>query len=228
MGLKMGLPARVGKVQPDSPAELAGLQTGDRIVSVNHVDMPDWMDIVTTVSEHPLEPVVLGVQRGESLLSISITPEKNSAGRGYMGVFLDETLLRKEQYPFFSAISHAAKQTVEYSWLTLKMIYFMVSGQASLEHLSGPVSIAQVAGATAKVGFTHYLDFLAIISISLGVLNLLPIPVLDGGHLLYYLVEVLRRKPLSEDAQLIGLRFGFIFLVSLMLVALYNDILRLV
>jgi regulator of sigma E protease len=228
MGLNMGLPALVGKVQPGSPADLSNLQAGDRIVSVNQVEMPDWMDVVSTISEHPLEPVILGVERGSDLININITPEKNSAGRGYLGVFLDESLLRKEQFSFLAAIPQAGKQTVEYSWLTLKMIYFMISGQASLEHLSGPVSIAQVAGATAKVGFTHYLDFLAIISISLGVLNLLPIPVLDGGHLLYYLVEVLRRKPLSEAAQMIGLRFGLIFLVSLMLVALYNDILRLV
>ncbi len=228
MGLNMGLPARVGKVKPGSPAALADLQPGDRIISVNDEPMPDWMQVVTAISKHPLEPVVLGVQRKESVLSIRLIPEKTDSGRGAMGVFLDESLLRKEKYSFVSAVLLAGKQTAEYSWLTLKMIYFMISGQASLEHLSGPVSIAQIAGATAKVGFTHYLDFLAIISISLGVLNLLPIPVLDGGHLLYYLVEILRRKPLSETAQMIGLRFGLIFLVSLMLVALYNDILRLV
>lgn len=227
MGLVLGLPAKLGGVIPDSPAEKAGLKAGDQIVSIDGQDMYDWTKVVTYISDHP-EPMTLGVQRAGSSHAVHVIPEKKPNGKGFLGVHIDESLLRKEKLPFSGAISSSLKQTYEYSWLTLKMIYFMMSGQASLEHLSGPVSIAQVAGATAKVGFTYYLDFLAIISISLGVLNLLPIPMLDGGHLFFYLVEVLRRKPLSEATQMIGLRIGFAILVSLMLVAFYNDLLRLV
>lgn len=228
MGLVMGLPARVGKLQPGSPAESVGLKHGDRIVSINDESILDWMKVVDFVSVHPGEKLKLGVRRAGTLETIEIIPETKANGKGYLGVYLDESLLRKEKLGFLSAVTASFKQTYQYSWLTLKMIYLMITGQASLEHLSGPVSIAQVAGATAKVGFTYYIDFLAIISISLGVLNLLPVPMLDGGHLLYYFIEVVRGKPLSEAAQMMGLRIGLIILVSLMFVAFYNDILRLV
>lgn len=228
MGLKMGLPARVGKVEEGAPADLAGLKKGDRIISVNGESAEDWMKVVNVVGEHPSTEMHLEIKREGQLKQLTVTPALKSNGKGYLGVYIDDSLLRKEKLSFISAISASFKQTYEYSWLTLKMIYFMMSGQASLEHLSGPVSIAQVAGATAKVGVTYYLDFLAIISISLGVLNLLPIPMLDGGHLFYYLIELVRRKPLSEASQMMGLRIGLIILVSLMFVAFYNDILRLV
>jgi regulator of sigma E protease len=228
MGLVMGLPARVGKLEPGSPAELAGLKKGDRIVSINDESMLDWTKVVEYVSKHPAESLQLGVKHDGAIKKIDITPSTKPDGKGYLGVYIDDSLLRKEKLSFIPAFSASIVQTYEYSWLTLKMIYFMMSGQASLEHISGPVSIAQVAGATAKVGLTYYLDFLAIISISLGLLNLLPIPMLDGGHLFYYLIEAVRRKPLSEGAQMIGLRIGLIILVSLMFVAFYNDILRLV
>jgi regulator of sigma E protease len=228
MGVKLGLPARVGHLVPGSPAEKAGLLPGDRITSVQSKAMPNWMDLVAYINEHPEEPLILGVQREGQSLNIHLTPQKNAEGKGSMGVYLDPSLLRHERLSFTRASSQAMAQTYQYALLTVKMIYFMISGQASLEHLSGPVSIAQIAGESAKIGFSYYLDFLAIISISLGVLNLLPIPALDGGHLLYYAIELLRRKPLSEAAQMIGFRFGVIILLSLMVVAFYNDILRLV
>jgi len=227
-GLTMGLPAWVGEVDSDSPAEQAGLQAGDRIVSVDGRPLLDWMDLVAETSEHPNQTLQFDVVRAGKTIPIEVLTGENAGGQGFIGIHLDESLIRKEQYPLGIAVKKAFIQTYQYSWLTLKMIFLMVTGEASLTHLSGPVSIAQIAGATAKVGITYYLDFLAIISISLGVLNLLPVPMLDGGHILYYLIEVVRRKPLTEAAQMMGLRLGLLILVSLMAVAFYNDILRLV
>lgn len=227
MGLTMGLPALVGDVKPETPAARAGIKPGDTIIAMNNEPVTNWMDLVVYVAEHPNETLTLELS-GTQTRTVQVVTALKEDGKGFIGVGINENFMRKAQLGFVSALIKAVVQTYDYALLTLKMIVKMVTGQASLEHLSGPLTIAQVAGATAKVGLTYYLDFLAVISISLGVLNLLPVPVLDGGHLLYYFIEVLRGKPLTEAAQMIGLRVGLTILVSLMVLAFYNDILRLV
>lgn len=228
MGIDIAVPALVGDIDPDTPAQRAGLQAGDRIKSVDGEPIKHWMEMVEYVSERPEQTIALGVQRNGTQFTVDIIPEEKVSGRGYLGVFLSDTLIRKEHFTFLQSLKLAVNQTIEYIALTFKMIYFLISGQASINHLSGPVSIAQIAGVTAQSGLSYFLDFLAVISVSLGVLNLLPIPMLDGGHLLYYLIEIVRGKPLSEASQMMGFRIGLIILVSLMAVAFYNDILRLV
>ena len=141
------------------------------------------------------------------------------------GLFDDYRAIQR--YSIFEAIPAAIVKTWDMSILTLRMMWKMLSGQASIENLSGPISIAQYAGQTAQIGIIPFLSFLAIVSVSLGVLNLLPVPILDGGHLLYYLVEFLKGSPVSEETQIIGQKIGIIMIGGLMFLALYNDINRL-
>ena len=131
-----------------------------------------------------------------------------------------------ERFGPVEAISGAASRTLEMSSTTLKFLYKMVTGQASVENLSGPISIAHYAGESARMGLPRFLEFLALVSVSLGVLNLLPIPLLDGGHLLYYLIEFATRRPVSESVQIFGQQIGLLMLLSLMGLAVYNDIMR--
>lgn len=228
LGLEFVLPARIGEIEPDGPAANTQLKTGDQVLAVDGKPIAKWMDLVDTVREQPGVPLTLKVLRGDQKLNIVITPDEKLNGDGYLGVYIASDLMREEKLPFVQSLKQAVLQTKHYSVLTLKMIYYMLVGQISLEHVSGPITIAQVAGASAQIGFTYFINFLAIVSISLGVLNLLPIPMLDGGHLLYYVVEMLRGKPLSEATQMLGFRLGIVVLMGLMLLALYNDILRLV
>jgi regulator of sigma E protease len=153
--------------------------------------------------------------------------EKGFVGVTVKTVPLPPEMLRKERLNIVNALGAAISKTADYTIITFKMIGKMIIGDVGLRTLSGPITIAQGAGATVIVGFQYYLGFLALISISLGVLNLLPIPILDGGHLLYYLIEFITRKPVSERVQVIGFKIGMLLLSFLMAIAFYNDILRL-
>lgn len=227
MGLIFSLPPRIGDIAPDTRAEAAGMMPGDLVVAIDDTPMPTWSGMVEYVSTQPHTPMEFTVNRNGQIIQLDITTDEKAGGLGFVGVFLSTDFLRIEKLPFGEAFKQSVLQVKHYSILTLKMIYYMIVGKMSWENVSGPVTIAHVAGASAQIGIIYFLDFLAIISISLGVINLLPIPMLDGGHLLYYVIEIFQRKPVSEKVQMLGLRIGIMLLVSLMAVALYNDVLRL-
>ncbi|MBX2883137.1 MAG: RIP metalloprotease RseP, partial [Granulosicoccus sp.] len=229
--------AVIGGIQPEGAAAKAGLHIGDQITQINETPIANWREFVLFVRESPGAELDLEVIReGESKSLLLIPGEKVVEGStiGFIGVW--ETLSQEEaqkarvvvSYPPFEALMRGINQTWNMSVLTLRMLWKLVVGEASLDNISGPISIAKYAGQSASVGLDHYLNFLALISISLAVLNLLPIPLLDGGHLLYYLIEIVIGKPLPERVQVLGQQFGLMVLGSLMLLAFYNDIWRLV
>lgn len=225
----------IGMVLDDSPAENAGFKVNDIVVSVNQILTPDWLDVVELVSSKPAEILQVVVLRNGNNKTLQVIPEKverNGKTVGRLGVghkagaSYPEDMRVVHGYGIFESIPRALNRTWDFSVLTLKMMGKIFTGEISIKNLSGPVSIAQYAGYSASAGLARFLDFLAIVSISLGILNLLPIPILDGGHLTYYIIEVIRKKPVSEETQEFASRIGMILLFSLMAVALYNDILR--
>ena len=227
----------VGVVLKNSPAANAGFKVDDRIVAVNKIATPDWIDVVELVSSKPAEILQVVILRDGQEKTLQVIPEKivrNGKTVGRLGLAhkagaaYPEEMRVTHGYNVFESIPRAFSRTWDFSVLTLKMMGKIFSGEISIKNLSGPVSIAQYAGYSASAGFARFLDFLAIVSISLGILNLLPIPILDGGHLTYYMIEVVRRKPVSEETQEFASRIGMILLFSLMAIALYNDILRVV
>ncbi len=230
------LAAVVGRVIAGSVAEKAGIRDGDIFIAVGNRQVNSWNEVATLISQAPARQLQFELQRGGQTLTLLATPasvEEGGRAVGRIGIMVkDDPQLRAEmlttvRYGVFSAFTRAVTQTWDTSLFTLKMIGRMISGEASWKNLSGPVTIADYAGQSASLGGSQYLKFLAIISISLGVLNLLPIPILDGGHLLYYVIEFLKGGPLSERVMEIGQQIGLFLLLLLMAFAFYNDINRL-
>ncbi len=230
------VPAILGEIIPGETAEMAGLQVGDEVLSFNAEVVSDWMQLVTLIGEHPEQEVDFGIRRNGEIFHQkirlgSVVEAESIRGRLGAGVDVDPGLwqdLRAEYKPGpLKAIPEAIRRTWDMSVLTVGMFGHMLFGDVSWRNVSGPVQIASYAGKSASIGLDVYLAFMALVSVSLGVLNLLPIPVLDGGHLLYYVVELLRGKPLSERVQVAGQKFGLVMLAALMTVALYNDFLHL-
>lgn len=227
----------IGKLSDDGVAKLAGLHEGDHILRVDGAQMKLWSEVVDAVRAHPDTAMLFDLQRGEMTLSISVVPQSvTESGKtvGKIGVApkidraLFQTMFVEVSYAPLEALNQSLRKTWETSVISLKMLGKMVLGEVSLKNLSGPITIADYAGQSAEMGWAAYLSFLALISISLGVLNLLPIPLLDGGHLLYYVAELLKGSPVSEQAWEIGQRIGIALLGTLMVFAIYNDINRLV
>ncbi|MDQ8021251.1 MAG: RIP metalloprotease RseP [Moraxellaceae bacterium] len=239
LGLTVGLPplpAIVGRTMPGGPAERAGLQPGDHFMAVDGQPVEDWRAFASYIAKRGGQDTRLVVQRGGQRLEMVIQPElvsDKSGSRGRLGVEVqqDPELLQRHlitmRYGVVDGFVRSVEQTAETSIFTLKVMYRMITGVVSLKNVSGPVTIADYAGQTARMGVEHYLRFLALVSISLGVLNLLPVPVLDGGHLLYYVAEFVRGRPLSERVMEAGQRLGLTLLVLLSMLALFNDINRL-
>lgn len=229
------IPAVIGQIESDSPAELAGLQQGDRIVSAAGVVVSDWDDLVKQIQAHPERDLALELERNGGRQNIVVRPaatqrdgqEVGRIGAGPQQPDVPESLLATQKFNLFEAFPAALEKTWDMSLLTLRMLGKMLVGEVSMKNLSGPVSIAQYAGYSASIGLVAFLSFLALISISLGVLNLLPIPVLDGGHLFYFAIEGLRGKPLSDEIQMVGQQVGMTMIFGLMIFALYNDFVRL-
>jgi regulator of sigma E protease len=229
----------IGEVEAGGPADRGGLQPGDRVMALDGKKVDSWRAFVEFIRAHPEQSVEIQVERGTASVSLVVRPAAVSSdgaedgathGRIGAGVTVPDTdrgeYYATVRYAPWTAFSKATVKTWDMSILTLRMLWKMVTGEISAKHISGPISIAQYAGLSAERGIIQFLGFLAIVSISLGILNLLPIPILDGGHLLYYLIESITGRPVSEAAQFFGQRLGIAMLIGLMGLAFYNDLAR--
>jgi len=225
----------MARIVEGSPAEKAGLLVGDRIVKINDQDTPTWDAIVEIIQASEGRELTLSLSGEGGDRQLSLTPELVSVGNtqvprvgiGPKAEPIPEEFFVKHHYGAVDGIVKAVTETWNMSVVTLRMFGKMLTMQASHKNISGPITIAQVAGDAIQVSLPYFLNILAVISISLGVINLLPIPMLDGGHLLYYAIEAITRKPVSERIQIAGQKIGLFLLACLMSLAFYNDIFRL-
>lgn len=226
----------IGSVERGGPAADAGLQPGDRVISVDGEHVKSWSAWVDMIQAAPGRTLRVALERDGSRLDLDVTParvETNGEIRGRIGAGVDtdqaqlremSTLVRLGPVEGFVS---GASRTWEVSVLTLRVLWRMITGEASVKNIAGPVTIAEYAGMTAILGITAFLGFLALVSVSLGIINLLPIPVLDGGHLMFHLVEWVKGSAVSERTQLIAQQMGLVAIAGLMLLAFYNDFARL-
>jgi len=227
--------AKFGEIKSGA-ARSAGIQEGDKVISVDSVKVNDWVELVSYIQERPEIPIEFLLLRGEEEFRLKLIPSANDVDGKVIGrigayPYVDKQQLESQKvvvrYGIFESIGKGLAKTWEVSILTFKLLWKLVVGEASLKNISGPVTIAEYAGVSAAIGFSAFVGALAIISISIGILNLLPIPVLDGGHLFYYMVEMVKGSPVSEKFEAAGQRVGIIMLAGLMTLAFYNDIQRL-
>ncbi|MGB5716877.1 MAG: RIP metalloprotease RseP [Gammaproteobacteria bacterium] len=230
-------PAVIERLVEGGAGERAGILPGDKVVHADDTPVSNWEQWVEYVRARPGEGITMQVMRQGKIVELSVTPDResengNSIGR--IGAYVQlpgekerATMRVVVRYGLLQAVPVALYKTWDVTTLTLRTLWKMVNGRASVENLSGPISIARYAGQSASVGLATFLGFLGIVSVSLGVLNLLPVPILDGGHLLFYLVEIVKGSPLSETAQLVGQKIGITLLLALMSLAFYNDLVRL-
>lgn len=236
LGLVLARPApMLGKIMPGGAAERAGLQPGDLILAIDDKPMTDGIAVIETLMASPGKTLQVLLRRHGQDLSVPVTPE-GEAGKGSqaavtVGKIKAEIALTPDMIVVasgpFQAVGKGVVKVWDTSIMSLKMLGKMLTGEVSLKNVTGPITIADYAGQTARIGLVSYLSFIAFISISLGVMNLLPIPVLDGGHLLYYSLEVLTGRPLPERVGEIAQRLGLGLLLTLMVLAVFNDVLRL-
>lgn len=226
----------IAKVVPDSPAARAGLKEGDTLVSADGQAIADWLSWTELVRQSAGRKIDIAYLRGGQTLHAAVRPEAERVGGelvGRIGLMAqtDKVWDKEVRFRYHPTLAESVKlgwqKTTGYIGLTVRFFGRLLGGQASLQHVSGPLTIADVAGKTAAMGWQPYIEFLALVSISLGVMNLLPVPVLDGGHLVFYSFELLRGKPLSEGIQSAGLRIGLALMLMLMVLAFFNDITRL-
>lgn len=229
------VPAVLAQIDPQGPAHAAGLREGDRLLTLDGMAIRDWQALVEQVRARPDQQAVLEVERDGRVLPIEVRlagrgegPARHGyLGAGVAGVDWPAEMLREISYGPLDAVGQSIQRTWSMSLLTLDSLAKMLFGEISVKNLSGPITIAKVAGTSAESGLADFLNFLAYLSISLGVLNLLPIPVLDGGHLFFYLYEWVRGKPLPDKVQAWGMQIGITLVIGVMLLALFNDLGRL-
>ncbi|KXI27538.1 sigma E protease regulator RseP [Paraglaciecola hydrolytica] len=225
----------LGQVLDNSAADLLGLRVGDKILRLDGTSMQNWEQIVGYVIQRPQQVISVDVERDGQELTLTGTVgqrETNGVNQGFMGFTptLDkwpEGVLFTYQYGVIDSVSKALDKTWRLMTLSVEMLGKLISGDVSVKNLSGPIAIAQGAGMSASSGIVYFLSFLALISVNLGIINLLPLPVLDGGHLLYYFIELFSGRPVSESVQEIGFKIGGVILLLLMSIAIVNDITRL-
>lgn len=222
-------PAEVGYVAEGMPAAEAGMKPGDRIIRINDQDTPYWSSMGKIIEESANQPLQLTVMRDGQPITLSVTPEvrEGSDNQGVIGISAGYQSFNTIHYGFFEAIGKGSQETWRMVERITSFLGKLVTGKLSVKNIGGPVGIAQGAGQTAQAGMVAFLLYLAMISVNLGFVNLLPIPMLDGGHLMYYLAELVRGKPVSERIMELGMRVGIILLLTLMAVALFFDIDRL-
>ena len=224
----------IGDVNKDSPAFTAGLKKDDLVVSIDGVSISSWEDMAKAIMASKGKTLAISVLRGDTVLTKNVTPKLNKVknifnedvDRYVIGITASGEVFKKD-LNFFQAVSESIDQTYQITTLTIKGVVKLFQGTVSPKTLGGPIMIAQMAGQQAKEGMVNLIFFIALISINLAILNFLPIPVLDGGHLMYYLIEMVKGSPVSEAAQLLGQRIGIILLLMLMSLAFYNDLARL-
>lgn len=226
-----------GGVEKGSPAEKAGLKPGDRLTAADGKPIASWQEWANLTRQSPGKKITLTYERAGQTHTADIRPDTveqpDHTLIGRVGLrpqpdrAWDAQIRRSYRPSVVRAFGMGWEKTVSHSWTTLKFFGKLISGNASVSHISGPLTIADIAGQSAELGLQSYLEFLALVSISLGVLNLLPVPVLDGGHLVFYTAEWIRGKPLGEHVQNIGLRFGLALMMLMMAVAFFNDVTRL-
>jgi regulator of sigma E protease len=228
LGLIPTLPAVLGIVLDDGPAHAAGLRSWDRVVSVDGKAIDTWADWVNALRTAPEQRLTVEVVRDGMALPVVLTPASrlgdDGVPYGYVGV---SPLMREVEYGVLAAIPLGLRETAAKTQLTFDLLKKMVTGLVSTRNLSGPITIAKVAGDSARGGIQSFLRVLALLSISLGVLNLLPIPILDGGHVLFCLTEIVIRRPVPDRVQAWGMQVGLALVGGMMLLAFYNDITRL-
>ena len=227
----------IGGVEKGSPADKAGLKTGDKLTAADGKPITSWQEWANLTRQSPGRKIALTYERDRQARTADIRPDtversdKTLIGRVGLLPQSDKAWDRQIRRNYRPSVVHAFgmgwEKTVSHSWTTVKFFGKLISGNASASHISGPLTIADIAGQSAELGLQSYLEFLALVSISLGVLNLLPVPVLDGGHLVFYTAEWIRGKPLGERIQNIGLRFGLALMMLMMAIAFFNDITRL-
>ncbi|WP_330110929.1 RIP metalloprotease RseP [Methylophaga thalassica] len=223
----------LGEVIPGSPAEKAGLKAGDMLVSAQQETIPSWNQWVELIQASAGKTLDIELLRDGDRLGLTLIPETGEDGKGRIGAAVDasQTAIPQElqaelRYGPIEAIKYAVIQTWDFSSSTLKSLWGMVTGKVSTDNLGGPISIAQIAGSSAEQGVMSFISFLAMISITLGILNLLPIPMLDGGHLAMFAFEAVRGKPISDTVQVQIQKVGFLVLIMVMFIAFFNDLSR--
>jgi regulator of sigma E protease len=230
------IPTEIGKIVPGSPAELAGLQLGDRVVAVGGQPVADFAALVQIVQPSPGKTLAFTVERKGERLEVPIEVQAQREGERMVGrigiqpaagLAVPESMKTVERFGALAAVGRAVDKTWDMSVLTIRMIWNVATGDVSVKNLSGPINIAEYAGFSARQGILSFLSFLAVVSVSLFVLNLLPIPILDGGQVVYQLAELVKGSPLSERAQAVGQQIGILLLLMLMSFAFYNDLSRL-
>lgn len=226
------LQSRLGDIEAGGPADVAGLQPGDLVLAVDGNPISDWSELVALVQAAPAADLVLTIARSRERIDVTVSVG-SADGVGRIGAAVDVPedlyagMFTIQKFGPLAAMPVATARTAEMSWLTVKLLARMVTGDVSVRNISGPINIAQYAGWSAASGLISFLSFLAIVSISLGVINLMPVPILDGGHLLYHLAELVRGKPVPEWTEAVGQRIGLGMLAMLMGLAFYNDLARL-
>lgn len=227
----------LGVIVKGKPAAIAGIKSGDIIKKINGEPINDWYDMAAMIAALPGKLLNIEIERNGRRLNIRVTTEIAKSGNkeiGRLGVGpadkfnIPEDMFASYQYSLVAGLQKAINQTWSFSVLTLKLMGKMIIGELSLKNISGPINIARYAGQSASAGVSRFFEFLAMISISLGIINLMPIPILDGGHLFYYLIEAVKGSPVSEAVEAVGQKIGIVLLLMLMSLAFYNDIIRLV
>ena len=228
------VPASIGKIQEGSAAQEYGLKKGDLILNIDGDQIKDFDDIVNYIAIKKRDEYIFSIQRNDKIIDLKVKPQrkivKNAFGEEHempvIGIMSDQPIFIKHN--LLESLLKATQDTYKYSALILKVLKGLFIGDVSFKELGGPVKIAQYSGKSAELGIRPFLFFMALISINLGVINLIPIPGLDGGHLFFYLIEIAKRSPLSLKSQEIALRLGFGMLVTLMIFVIFNDIVSLI
>jgi regulator of sigma E protease len=228
------VPTEVGRIIEGAPAERAGLKNGDMIVAVDGTPVKRWEELSRQIREHGGQTLFLSVKRADQNLEVKVTPEKRESENLFgqkvqayqIGVASSERLVTEELGPF-QALEEGLSYSLRIAALTLQSLFKLITREISVDTLGGPIMIAQVAGKQAEMGLSHLIHFMAVLSVNLTLLNLLPIPVLDGGHLVFLFLEAVRGKPVAVKHREVAQAVGMMLILTLMVFVFYHDLLRL-